>query len=115
MTGLTVHIPHGHGIIRDVAHVARAASALEVGGLGGGRVGPDLDARAVLGVGHAYVVDHYVLDYVDFGAVLACVGGEREGKGLVWGCWRGLDLRWGQEMGLRGGMGGFCRGTAQLT
>lgn len=71
-----------HGIVCDVSHCACAAATLEVAGECGGRTGPDFDAGAVRGVGHADVVDVDVLDVVYFAHVLA-EGADRDAVGAV--------------------------------
>lgn len=66
-----VDVVDRHGVVGDVADAASASAALEVAGESGGRAGPDLDARAVGGVGHGNVVDVDVLHDVDLTDVLA--------------------------------------------
>jgi hypothetical protein len=66
-----VDVRKHHGVVGDVLDGAQAAASLEVAGECGCGAGPDFDAGAVRGVGHADVVDVYVLDVVDFSRVLA--------------------------------------------
>lgn len=70
------------GIVGDVLDVSRAAAAREVGLEGGIHAGPDLDAGAVGGVGHARVVDVEVLDDVERANVLA-EGADGDAVGAV--------------------------------
>lgn len=66
-----IDVLDNHAVVRDIAHGAAAASALQVTGERRGSARPDFDACTVRGVGHGDVAHKDVFDNVDFAGVLA--------------------------------------------